>query len=61
MVSDLKTFAHKECKIAATNLTSSFFFTNFALLAGFFDIGATIRIGREILCLTSLTKLVIQN
>ena len=27
------------------------FSANFALLAGFFGIGATIRIGREILCL----------
>ena len=38
MVSDLKTFAHKGCKIAAQN-------------RNFFCIGATIRIGREILCL----------
>ena len=36
MVSDLKFFAHKGCKIVAQD---------------FFGIGATIRIGREILCL----------
>ena len=39
-VSDLKTFAHKGCNIA------DFFVANFALLAG-----ASICIGREILCL----------
>ena len=47
MVSDLKTFAYKGCKIAAQK--KSFFSANFALLAGFFGIGATIRIGREML------------
>ena len=49
MVSDLKTFAHNGCKIAAQEKV--FFLTNFALLACFFGIGATIRIGRETLCL----------
>ena len=49
MVSDLKTFAHKGCRIAAQKKVS--FSANFALLAGFFGIGATIRIGREIQCL----------
>ena len=48
MVSDLKTFAYKGCKIAAQKKVS--FLANFALLAGFFGIGATIRIGREMLC-----------
>ena len=46
MVSDLKTFAHKGCKIAAQKKVS--FSANFALLAG---IGANICIGREMLCL----------
>ena len=46
MVSDLKTLAYKGYKIAAQKKA------NFALLAGFFfGIGATIRIGLEILCL----------
>ena len=49
MVSHLKTFAHKGCKIATQKKIS--FLANFALLAGFFGIGATIRIDREILCL----------
>ena len=47
MVSDYKTFSQKGCKIAAQKKIS--FSANFALLAGFF--GATIRIGREMLCL----------
>ena len=51
MVSDLITFADKGCKIAVQFFSPSFFLANFALLAGFFVIGATIRIGREILCL----------
>ena len=50
MVSDLKTFSHKECKIAAQK-NKVFIFLNFSLLAGCFGIGATIRIGREMLCL----------
>ena len=50
MVSDLKMFAHKECKIAGAK-KKFFFSANFALLAGFFGNGATIRIGREIVCL----------
>ena len=51
MVSDLKTFAHTGCKIAAQFFSSSFL-ANFALLAGFsICIVGTIRIGREILCL----------
>ena len=57
MVSDLKTFAHKGCKIAVQK--KLVFAANFALLAGFFGIlgppycgiGTTIRIGREMLCL----------
>ena len=49
MISDCKTFAHKGCKIATQK--KKCFSANFALLAGFFGIGATIRIGREILCL----------
>ena len=49
MVSDLKTFAHRGCKIAAKKKVC--FLVNFALLAGFFCIIATIRIGREMLCL----------
>ena len=44
MVSDLKTFAHKQCKIVAQQKVS--FLANFASLAGVFGIGATIRIGR---------------
>ena len=48
MVSDCKTFAHKGCKIAAQKIT--FFSANFALIAGFFGIGATIRIDQEMLC-----------
>ena len=47
MISDLKTFAYKGCQIAAKKKGS--FSANFALLAGFFGIGATIRIGREML------------
>ena len=43
MVSHLKTFACKGCKIAAQK---KFFLANFALIA-------TIRIGREIQCLPS--------
>ena len=52
MVSDLKTFAYKECKFAIQKKVS--FSANFALLSGFFCIGTTIRIGRigrEMLCL----------
>ena len=49
MVSDLNTFAHEGCKIAAQKKIS--FSANFALLAGFFGIGATIRTGREMFCL----------
>ena len=49
MVSDLKTLAHMYCKIAA-----HFFIVvnvaNIAWLAGFFGIGATIRIGQDMLC-----------
>ena len=43
MVSDLKTFAYKGYKIVAQKEVC--FLANFALLAGFFSIGATIRIG----------------
>ena len=46
VVSDLKTLAYKGCKIAAQKKYG--FSANFALLAWFFGIGATIRIGREI-------------
>ena len=49
VVSDLKTFAYKGCKIDANFFL--FFLANFVLLAGFFGIGATIRIGQEMLCL----------
>ena len=49
MVSDLKTFAHKWCKIGAEKNCISL--ANFALLAGFFGISATICIGQEMLCL----------
>ena len=49
MVSDLTTFAYKGCKIAAQKKVC--FSANFALIAEFFGIGATIRIGREMLCL----------
>ena len=49
MVSDLKTFCQKGCKIAAEKKVC--FLANFVLLAGFLRIGATIRIGGEILCL----------
>ena len=49
MVSELNIFAYKGCTIAA--LKKFVFSLNFALLAGFFGIGATIRIGREMLCL----------
>ena len=49
MVSDFKIFAHKGCKIAAQKKVC--FSANFALLAGLFGIGATIRIGQEMLCL----------
>ena len=45
MVSDLKTFAQKGCKIAAPKKVS--FSANFSLLAGFFVIGATIRICQD--------------
>ena len=48
MVSDLKTVAYKGFKIAAQKKKNP---ANFALLAGFFGIGATIRISREMLCL----------
>ena len=40
----LNTFAPKGCKIAAQK--KCFFLANFALLAGFFGIGATIRSGQ---------------
>ena len=50
MVSDLKTFAHKGGKIAAQK-KFVLFLANFALLAGFFGISATIGIGQEMLCL----------
>ena len=50
MFSDLKTFAHKGGKIAAQK-KFVLFSANFALLAGFFGISATFRIGREMLCL----------
>ena len=46
MVSDSKTLAHKGCKIAAPKKSA-----NFDLLAVFLGIGATLRIGGEILCL----------
>ena len=49
VVSHCKTFGHKGCKIASQRKNS--FLANFALLARFFGIGATIRIGREMLCL----------
>ena len=42
-----KTFAYKGCKITAQFFF--FFSANFALLAGFFGIGATIHIGGEML------------
>ena len=50
MVSDGKTFAHKGCKIAAHQ--KFVFLANFALLPGFFWYGVTIRIDREMFCLT---------
>ena len=37
-----KTFAYKGCKISAQK--KFFVFANFALPAGFFDVGATIRV-----------------
>ena len=43
-----ESFANKECKIAAQEEKK---IENFAILAGFFGIGATIRIGREMRCL----------
>ena len=46
----MKTFAYKGFKIVAQQKKVCFS-TNFALLAGFFGIGATIRISREMLCL----------
>ena len=49
MVFDLKTFAYKGCKIAAQN--KFVFLANFG---NFFGIGATIRIGREMLCLSRM-------
>ena len=49
MVSDCNFFAHKGCKIAAQNKYA--FLANLALLPGFFWYGATICIGREMLCL----------
>ena len=50
MVSDLKTFVHKGWKVTAPK--TMFILAKFALLAGFFfGIGATIRIGQEMLCL----------
>ena len=64
VVSDLKTFAHKWCKIAAHR--KSLLFGKFCLTSriflvsvlDFFGIGATIRIGQEILCLPSAKKIV---
>ena len=45
-----KTFAYKGCKITAQK--NLLFSANFALIADFFfGIGATIRIGQELLCL----------
>ena len=50
LVSDLKTFAHERCKIAAPNCF--LFLANFALqVRFFFAIGATICIGQEMLYL----------
>ena len=49
VVLDLKTFAYKGCLVAAHKTEN--FSANFALPAGFYDIGATIRIGQEIQCL----------
>ena len=46
----LKNLAHKGCKIAAQKYIS--FLANFALLAGFFCNGSTLRVGWEILCLS---------
>ena len=44
MVSDWETFAHKGCKMASQE--KGFFSpADVTLLAGFFNIGATIRIG----------------
>ena len=48
VVSDLKTFAYKGCKIAAPKKVC--FLANFGY-QDFFGINATIRIGREMLCL----------
>ena len=45
----MKTFGYKGCQIV-TQICKSFF-GKFALPAGFFAIGATIRIGRGMLCL----------
>ena len=50
VVSDLNTFAHKGC-IIAVQKKKFFFSPNFALLPGFVCIGATLRIGQEMLCL----------
>ena len=47
MVSDLKTFANKGCKIAAQKKIPA----NFALPAIFFGIGDTVHVGWEIQCL----------
>ena len=44
-----KTFAYKGCKITAQK--KLVFSSNFAFVAGFFCIGATNRIRREMLCL----------
>ena len=45
MLSDLKTFAYKGCKIATPKMVC--FLANFALLAEFFSIGGTIGICRD--------------
>ena len=49
MVSDLNTFAHKGCQIAAQKKVD--FWQILPYYQDFFGIGATIRIGWEMLCL----------
>ena len=49
MVSDFKNFTYKGCKIAAPIKVC--FLAIFASQAGFFGIGATLRIGQKMLCL----------
>ena len=49
MVSDLKTFAYKGCKIASQK--KLVFWRFLPYYQDFFGIGATIHIGREIFCL----------